>query len=97
LPADTKDHQRLRIIPNPRYCGNADQQVCDVIVQCGSIAIFIEIKGNTITSEAKYGGDLDLLNGDLKKKWVGGSDEKRGVTQLVPAINETCADEARDV
>src|ERR1700722_5229179 len=94
LLENTANNKLNRIIPNPRYSDNSDQQVCDVIVQCGSTAIFIEIKGNTITSEAKYSGDLDSLKGDLEKKWVGNGDKKHGVKQLVPAIKQTCADEA---
>jgi hypothetical protein len=90
----TANSQLNRIIQNPRYSDNADQQVCDVIVQCGRVAIFVEIKGNTITAEAKYSGDLNSLKGDLERKWVGESDKKRGVTQLVPAIKATCSDEA---
>jgi hypothetical protein len=83
-----------RIIPNPRYSDNADQQVCDVIVQCDGTAIFVEVKGNMITSKAKYSGDIDSLRDELEQKWVGGSEKKKGVTQLVPAIKATCSDEA---
>jgi hypothetical protein len=83
-----------RIIPNPRYSDDANQQVCDVIVQCGRTAIFVEVKGNMITSKAKYSGDIDSLRNELENKWVGSSEKKKGVTQLVPAIKMTCSDEA---
>ncbi len=82
-----------RIIPNPRYSDNTDQQVCDLIVQCDRTAIFVEVKGNMITSKAKYGDDIDSLRDELEKKWVGASEKKKGVTQLVPAIKATCSDE----
>jgi hypothetical protein len=82
-----------RIIPNPRLIDKAEQQVCDVIVQCGRTAIFVEVKGNTITSEAKYGCNLDSLKNELERKWVGSIDKRKGVTQLVPAIKATCSDE----
>jgi hypothetical protein len=82
-----------RIVPDPRYADNNDQQVCDVIVQCGSSAIFIEIKGNTITSEAKYSNDLAELRKELEHKWVGTEAKRKGVLQLVSAIRAICCDE----
>jgi hypothetical protein len=82
-----------RIIANPRYADEPDQQVCDVIVQCGPIAIFIEIKGNTITSEAKYSNDLAELRKELERKWVGTEEKRKGVWQLVSAIKATCSNE----
>ena len=89
----TTANQKInRIIPNPRYADDPNQQVCDLIVLCDRTAIFIEVKGNTITSEAKYSGDIDSLRTELNRKWVGASDKRKGVTQLVPAIQATCSD-----
>jgi hypothetical protein len=88
----TANQKINRIIPNPRYADDHNEQVCDLIVLCDRIAIFIEIKGNTITSEAKYSGDIDSLRTELDRKWVGASDKRKGVTQLVPAIQATCSD-----
>jgi hypothetical protein len=90
----TVNEEINHIISDPRYSDNADQQVCDVIVQCDETAIFVEVKGNMITSKAKYSGDIDSLRDELEQKWVGGSEKKKGVTQLVPAIKATCCDEA---
>lgn len=90
----TANQEINRLIPNPRYADDPDQQVCDLIVQCDRTAIFVEIKGNTITSAAKYSGDIESLRDELERKWVGAADKRKGVTQLVPAIQATCLDNA---
>jgi len=90
----TANQEINRLIPNPRYADDPDQQVCDIIVQCDRTAIFIEVKGNTITSAAKYSGDIESLRDELERKWVGAADKRKGVTQLVPAIQATCLDSA---
>jgi hypothetical protein len=90
----TANQEINRLIPNPRYADDPDQQVCDIIVQCDRTAIFIEVKGNTITSAAKYSGDIESLRDELERKWVGAADRRKGVTQLVPAIQATCLDSA---
>ncbi len=90
----TANQEINRLIPNPRYADNPDQQVCDLIVQCDRTAIFVEVKGNTITSAAKYSGDIESLRDELERKWVGAADKRKGVTQLVPAIQATCLDNA---
>ena len=88
----TANQKINRIIPNPRYSDAPDQQVCDLIVQCDRTAILVEVKGNMITSEAKYSGDLDTLRNELERKWVGAGEKRKGVTQLVPAIQAICSD-----
>ena len=90
----TANQEINRLIPNPRYADDPDQQVCDIIVQCDRTAIFIEVKGNTITSAAKYSGDIESLRDELERKWVGAAEKRKGVTQLVPAIQATCLDSA---
>jgi len=85
----TANEEINQIFPNPRYTDNPDQQVCDLIVLCDRTAIFVEVKGNMITSEAKYSGDLGVLKCELDLKWV---DKRKGVAQLVSAINAVCAD-----
>jgi hypothetical protein len=82
-----------RPIMNPRYVDDAEQQVCDLIIQCDRSAIFIEVKGNTITSEAKYSGDLESLRRELERKWVGTELKRKGVRQLEAAIRDCCSDE----
>lgn len=87
-----------RVFADPRFEDNSNDQVCDVIVQCGRIAVFIEAKGNTFSADAKYGEDTEILRGELGKKLVKGEDSEKGVAQLVATIKSTCAaDSARKV
>jgi hypothetical protein len=91
LLAESVDAQLNRLHSNPKYAHDAQREVCDAIVVCGRTAIFIEIKGNTITSEGKYGSDVDRLRNELEKKYVGTEDNRKGVRQLAAAIHKTCS------
>ena len=90
LLAESCDGKRNRLYRNPKYADDLQQEVCDAIIVCDRTAIFIEIKGNTITSEGKYGADVDLLKNELEKKYVGTERSRKGVRQLVAAIETTC-------
>lgn len=60
---------------SPRYEGTSDE-VCDGIVVCGTEAAFIEYKGHTFTAEAKYSGDLKILDDEVERHLVGTEDER---------------------
>ena len=93
LLANSIDGRLNRLYPNPRYADNPGQQVCDAILICDRTAILIEIKGNIITSEGKYSGNIESLRTELERKYVGTQKNKKGVLQLIAAIQATCSNE----
>ncbi len=93
LLAESCDGKLNRLIKNPKYAHDEQQEVCDAIVVCGHTAIFIEVKGNTITSEGKYGSDVDKLRNEIEKKYAGTEENRKGVRQLAAAIHNTCSHE----
>ncbi|HZU33808.1 MAG TPA: hypothetical protein VFB79_22025, partial [Candidatus Angelobacter sp.] len=72
---------------NPKYVQDLNHEVCDAIVVCGRIAVFLEMKGSTIASDAKYGSDINKLRDEIEKKYVGLGNDRKGVRQLVAAID----------
>jgi hypothetical protein len=76
-----------RLYKNPRYVQNPEQEVCDAIVICGRTALFLEMKGNVITSDAKYGADIDKLRAEMEKKYVGTASDRKGIRQLAAAVD----------
>jgi hypothetical protein len=70
--------------PSPEYADGT--QVCDAIVICGDIAILIEAKVATCRVETKYSGDYVLMKKYLESKLVGTINSRKGVTQLMRAI-----------
>jgi hypothetical protein len=79
---------------SPAFTDKQKGQVCDVIVVCGSSAAFVELKGATFSSLAKYGSDYTRLKAELDSKLV---QEPKGsakaVHQLKRAIELTCYSE----
>jgi hypothetical protein len=75
-----------RFFPDPRYAGRDDEQVCDALVVSGRSAVLIECKGSTFTANGKYGGDAKVFDAELKAKLVGTTSRRKGVRQLVDAI-----------
>ena len=84
-----------QFFPNPRYL-KGDRQVCDVIVLSGTSVVLIECKGSTVSADGKYGGDPSLLDAELKKKFVGTETSRKGVRQLVEAIQNLFKKDAQD-
>lgn len=72
---------------NPVFDKTGDE-VCDAIILCGRDAIFMEYKGRTFTSKAKYGGEAEVLAREFDKYLIGTEQEKKGVIQLVNAIKK---------
>jgi hypothetical protein len=71
---------------NPKYAHDSQREVCDAIVTCDRTAVFVEFKGSTMTSEGKYGADVEKLRNEIEKKYV----KPKGIQQLVVAIQNTC-------
>lgn len=80
-----------RFVPNPRYRGREQDQVCDGIVVSGATAIFIESKGSTLSAKGKYGGDANVLDAELSQKFLGTQSSRKGVHQLVDALQSLFA------
>ena len=71
----------------PNFVDQTKGQVCDAIVVCGTSAAFIEFKGSTFSSKAKYASDYHLLMSELDGKLVQESDgTPKAVHQLRRAI-----------
>jgi hypothetical protein len=72
---------------SPRYA-DRDEEVCDGIVLCkGYAAVFMEFKGSLFRADAKWGGDVSLLERELRTKLIEDDGERKGVTQLANAIS----------
>jgi len=87
----TADQGRNVVYESPNFTDMGKGQVCDAIVVCGSSAAFIELKGSTFSSRAKYGGDYLQLKVELDRKLVeDGDGSPKAVLQLKRAIELTC-------
>jgi hypothetical protein len=69
---------------SPKYADG--RQICDAIVICGTTAILIEAKVATCNIETKYSGEYTLMKAYLETKLVGTPKRRKGVTQLLKAI-----------
>jgi hypothetical protein len=71
--------------PSPKYA-DGKTEICDSIVMCGNTAILIEAKVATCDIETKYSGGYKRMRIYLEKKLVGTPTNRKGVTQLIKAI-----------
>jgi hypothetical protein len=72
-------------IDSPKFSDGAE--VCDGLFIEGSRIILGEYKSSVLTAEAKLSGRLDLLEPDLRKKFVtGDADGRKGIAQLSHSI-----------
>jgi hypothetical protein len=79
---------------SPTFVDKRKGQVCDAIVVCGSSAAFVELKGATFSSVAKYGGDYKRLKTELENKLVQEAEgNAKAVQQLKRAIELVCNSE----
>lgn len=72
--------------PSPKYNGGKSE-LCDAVVLCGTTAILIEAKIATCDVETRYAGSYQLMRNYLEKKLVGTPTNRKGVSQLLNAIN----------
>lgn len=73
-------------IDSPKF--SDDAEVCDGLFIDGSRIILCEYKSSVLTAEAKLSGRLDLLEPDLRKKFVtGDADGRKGIAQLSHSID----------
>ncbi len=80
----------------PVFDSRPNEEVCDAILVCGRCAAFIEFKGATFTSRAKYGDDAHLLGLELDRKLVCSEDRMQAVEQLYRSIKATCRRDGPD-
>jgi hypothetical protein len=86
-------HSKNLLYESPTFKDQSKGQVCDAIIVCGSAAAFVELKGATFSSLAKYGGDYLQLKSELDKKLVQDTDgSAKAVLQLKRAIDLTCSE-----
>src|SRR5579885_1257899 len=73
-------------IDSPKF--SDDAEVCDGLFIDGSRVILCEYKSSVLTAEAKLSGRLDVLEPDLRKKFVtGDADGRKGIAQLSHSID----------
>jgi len=73
-------------IDSPRFSDGAE--VCDGLFIDGSRVVLCEYKSSVLTAEAKLSGRLDVLELDLRKKFVtGDADGRKGIAQLSHSID----------
>jgi hypothetical protein len=71
--------------PSPKLA-DGKTEICDSIVMCGNTAILLEAKVATCDIETKYSGDYKRMKTYLEKKLVGTPTNRKGITQLLKAI-----------
>jgi len=69
---------------SPKYADG--KQICDSIVIWGNTAVLIEAKVATCDIETKYSGDYVRMKSYLETRLVGTPTRRKGVTQLLKAI-----------
>jgi len=55
---------------SPDFEDQASGQACDALIVCGTYAVFIEMKGATFSSRAKYANDYHQLMAEIDAKLV---------------------------
>lgn len=74
-----------RFIPSPKF-PNADQAFDACLVE-GSALVVFEHKSSVLRADAKYGGDPNKLQEELRKKFIEGDEEgAKGLAQLERSI-----------
>ncbi len=74
-------------VDSPRFLNKAKGQACDSVVTCGTSAVFVEMKGTTFSSKAKYSSEYESLREELDFKLVREQDgEPKAVHQLKRAV-----------
>lgn len=67
--------------------GDKSGEVCDILVENNDAWIVMEAKGSLLTTRAKYSGDSDDLERDLRAKFVAfQSGKNKGIGQLANSI-----------
>lgn len=72
-----------------------NKELCDVVVRCADAMVLIECKGTMFRGDAKYQGDVDILEKEIIRKFVDDG-KPTGVGQLGAAVrriaeNRECA------
>lgn len=80
--------RRNNIHSSPRYEGDPQSEICDVIVVCGSTAVLIEAKLGTCPSKTRYSGDYKKMRDYLEQRLVVGTNKPAAVLQLHKAIEK---------
>lgn len=94
--AESVDGELNRFIPSPKFVGT-DDELCDGLILCGSKAVILEYKGGLFSANAKYDGAPEVLRADIEKKLVGTEEKRKGVRQLIQAIEDLFSASGREV
>jgi hypothetical protein len=79
------DGKLNRVFLAPSFAQTAEE-LSDIVIMCGRVAVLIEAKGTTFTAKAKYEGDRNLLRNELETKLIESPDRPQAVTQLARNI-----------
>jgi len=75
-------------VPDPRWSGEPNAQVCDGMFVDGESLVLLEYKASMFTAHSKYSGDYLHLKDEIVQKFVCEENEnrKKGVKQLADAV-----------
>ncbi len=90
--ASVADPKLNTLIVSPIYRDNAAAEVTDVLVLCGRNGILLESKGTMFRGDAKYSGDLKILEDEVIKKFVEDNGKPVGVGQIANAVRAINSD-----
>lgn len=80
-----------QVIPNPVFADGTE--VCDAAIMEGRDLLLLEHKASILTAEAKYAGDANVFEEDVKKKLVFDGEHDKGVLQLANSIKRILSGE----
>ncbi len=96
LLKESVDGKLNKFFPAPKFMGT-EEEVCDGLILCGNKAVVMEYKGGLFAAHAKYDGAPEVLMADLEKKFVGTEIKRKGVQQLVQAVENLFSGSGRTI
>jgi hypothetical protein len=85
------------VYPFPKLTADKNRELCDVLVVCGTAAVLIECKGSMFRADAKYKGNIKLLESEIVKKFVMKKGKPEGIGQLAEAVKTVASANHSDV
>lgn len=85
------------VYPFPKLTTDKNRELCDALVVCDTAAILIECKGSMFRAEAKYKGNIKLLESEIIKKFVENKGKPEGIGQLAEAVKRIASADRSNV
>jgi hypothetical protein len=84
----SSDQQFNSVHRSPKFVGKLNEELCDILVLGDQAAVLIECKGSMFKAEAKYKGNISILESEIVKKFVENKGKPEGVGQLARAVEK---------